>query len=375
MRQASSDDDAFRSLCELIGTSLSGAPLPGMADPSALVPLARRHRLLDFLSRIPNSTPEVKAAYQSQLMRGMRQAAALTAIVGAAQQRGLPVMVLKGVALSLLLHGNPCQRATGDIDLLVSPDRFRAAAEMLLELGYAVDTDGPPLDVVDAGNRHIRDLTFIGHGQRIELHRRLYELSARLPDDFETLWSQRTELALGPVTVATLGPAHLALYLLVHGHGHDWERLRWLVDLALLLRQPGAVAMLREQARQFRVGRTCAQALALIGHLFGPQPGLPAAQSVPDRPLLMMKAYGVAPTAPANGWVWLRELLEYKWRYYRLHDGLTDFLSAAWQDVGTSSKDMPLFRLPRGLRWLYPVLWPIGFLWRNIRLFAGNSRQ
>ena len=117
------------------------------------------------------------------------------------------------------------------------------------------------------------------------------------------------------------------------------------------------------------------RALALIGHLFGPQPGLPAAQSVPDRPLLMMKAYGVAPTAPANGWVWLRELLEYKWRYYRLHDGLTDFLSAAWQDVGTSSKDMPLFRLPRGLRWLYPVLWPIGFLWRNIRLFAGNNRQ
>ena len=375
MREASWKDDAFQSLCGVIGDSLSGSPLPDRADPDTLVPLARRHRLLDFLSRVPNATPEVKAAYQSQVMRGMQQTAALIAITRAAQQRGLPVMVLKGVALSLLLHGNPCQRAPGDIDLLVPPDWFRAAADLLLELGYAVDTDGPPLDVADTGDRHIRDLTFIGHGQRIELHRRLYELSTRLPDDFETFWSQRSELALGPVTVATLGPAHLALYLLVHGHGHDWERLRWLVDLALLLRQPGAVAMLREQARQFRVERACAQALALIGHLFGPQPGLPAPRRVPARPLRRMKAYGGAEPVPSDGMIWLRHRLEHKWRDYRLHDGLGDFLGAATRDLTTSSGDLTLFRLPRGLTWLYPVLRPIGFLWRNFRPQAGNSRR
>lgn len=375
MRQASSDDDAFRCLCELIRMSLSGAPLPEMADPSALVPMARRHRLLDFLNQVPNATPDIKAAFRSQALRGLQQAAALTTILNAAQQRGLPVLVLKGVALSLLLHGNPSQRAAGDIDLLVPSDRFRMAADLLLDLGYVVDADGPPLDVADAGARHIRDLTFIGHGQRIELHRRLYELNTRLPDDFETFWSQRTELALGSVTVATLGPAHLALYLLVHGHGHDWERLRWLVDLALLLRRPGALAMLLEQARRFRVVRALTQALALIAHLFGPQPDMPAPQKVPARPLQMMTVYGVPATAPANSWVWFRELLEYKWRYYRLHDGLADFLPAAWQDMMASSTDMTLVRFPSGLRWLYPVLWPIGFVWRNVRLFAGNSRQ
>lgn len=375
MRQASSDDDAFRCLCELIRMSLSGAPLPEMADPSALVPMARRHRLLDFLNQVPNATPDIKAAFRSQALRGLQQAAALTTILNAAQQRGLPVLVLKGVALSLLLHGNPSQRAASDIDLLVPSDRFRMAADLLLDLGYVVDADGPPLDVADAGSRHIRDLTFIGHGQRIELHRRLYELSTRLPDDFETFWSQRTELALGSMTVATLGPAHLALYLLVHGHGHDWERLRWLVDLALLLRRPGALAMLLEQARRFRVVRALTQALALIAHLFGPQPDMPAPQKVPARPLQMMTVYGVPATAPANSWVWFRELLEYKWRYYRLHDGLADFLPAAWQDMMASSTDMTLVRFPSGLRWLYPVLWPIGFVWRNVRLFAGNSRQ
>ncbi len=375
MREASWKDDALQSLCRVIGDSLSGTALPDRADPDTLVPLARWHRLLDFLGRVPNATPEVKAALRSQALRGLRQAAALTTILDAARQRGLPVLVLKGVALSLLLHGNPSQRAAGDIDLLVPPDRFRVAADLLLELGYTVDGDGPPLDIADTGSSHIRDLTFIGHGQRIELHRRLYELSTRLPDNFETFWSQRSELALGPVTVATLGPAHLALYLLVHGHGHDWERLRWLVDLALLLRQPGAVAMLREQARQFRVERACAQALALIGHLFGPQPGIPAPRRVPARPLRRMMAYGGAEPMPSDGMVWLRHRLEHKWRDYRLHDGLGDFLGAAARDLTTSSGDLTLFRLPRGLTWLYPVLRPIGFLWRNFRPLAGNSRR
>lgn len=375
MREVCWKDDAFRSLCGVIGNSLSGAPLSDRLDPYTLVPLANRHRLLDFLSQIPNATPEVKAPLRSQAMRGLQQAAALTTILGAAQQRGLPVLVLKGVALSLLLHGNPSRRAAGDIDLLVPPDRFRVAADLLLDLGYAVDADGPPLDVADAGSSHIRDLTFIGHGQCIELHRRLYELSTRLPDDFGTFWSQRSELALGSVTVATLGPAHLALYLLVHGHSHDWERLRWLVDLALLLRQPGAVAVLREQAQQFRVERACTQALALIAHLFGPQPGIPAPRRVPRRPLRRMLAYGGAEPLPSDGMVWLCHRLEHKWRDYRLHDGFGDFLAAAARDLTTSSGDMTLFRLPQRLTWLYPVLRPIGFLWRNFRPLAGNGRR
>ncbi|MFV3130366.1 nucleotidyltransferase family protein [Niveispirillum sp. KHB5.9] len=367
MRPASWEDDAFQSLCGLIGCELKGAAPPEITDTSALVPMARRHRLLDILGRVPGASPDVKAALQSQVRAGLRQVAALAAIIRAAQKRGLPVIVVKGVALSMLLHGDPCRRAAGDIDLLVPPGRFMAAAELLMELGYTLDPDGPPLSAMEGGNQHIRDLTFIGHGQRIELHRRLYELSTRLPGDFDILWSHRSDLTVGPVTIPTIGPVHLALYLLVHGHGHDWERLRWLLDLALLLRQPGLMEMLQQQARQYRVERAHGQALALIGHLFGPLPAFPVAGAVPARPVRMMMVYGMGMEPSPKTTTWFIHRLGHKWRDYRLHDGLGDFLSAMSRDLGTSVGDMALFKLPPGLAWLYPFLRPVGFLWRNFR--------
>lgn len=363
------EEDAFRFLCDLVASDIKGeAPSACLqtVDPSALVSLAWRHRVLGLLSRLPQPPAALRAAILSQAQTGLRQAAALVAITTAAQKRGLALMVLKGLPLSVQLHGDPFRRGGVDIDLLVSPACFMAAANLLMELGYVPDPDGPPLAAMTGGSQHIRDLTFIGHGQLVELHRRLYELSSRLPSDFDTLWRDRAEVALGPARVATLGDQHLALYLLVHGHGHDWERLRWLLDLALLLIRPGAMERLEAQARQFRVQRARTQALALISHLFGPLPGFPANDAVPVRPLRRMAQYGARMQLVPKSAAWFAFTLGQKWRDYRLHDGAADFLMALSRDLGANAGDMTLFRLPPGLIWLYPLLRPIGFLWRNV---------
>lgn len=378
MRSITRDEgDAFRFLCGLTAGEIRGevpSDCVQAVDLSTLVSLARRHRLLGPLGRLPTS-PALHAAMQSQARMGLRQAAALVAIITAAQTRGLALMVLKGLPLSVQLHGDPFRRGGGDIDLLVSPARFMAAADLLMELGYVPDPDGPPLSAMTGASRHIRDLTFIGHGQRVELHRRLYELSTRLPSDFDLLWRHRAEVALGPARVATLGEQHLALYLLVHGHGHDWERLRWLLDLALLLARPGVMEMLDAQARQFRVERARTQALALIGHLFGPLPGFPATGAVPARPLQRMAHYGAGTEPVAKSAAWFSLRLGQKWRDYRLHDGAADFLMALSRDLTANADDMTLFKLPPGLIWLYPLLRPIGFLWRNVLPALRPNRQ
>lgn len=363
------EGDAFRFLCDLVASDIRGeTPSACMQaiDPAALVSLARRHRVLGLLSRLPQPPATLPAAIMSQTRAGLRQAAALVAIITAAQARGLALMVLKGLPLSVQLHGDPFRRGGVDIDLLVSPACFMAAADLLMELGYVPDPDGPPLAAMTDGSQHIRDLTFIGHGQRIELHRRLYELSTRLPSDFDILWRDRAEVTLGPARVATLGEQHLALYLLVHGYGHDWERLRWLLDLALLLTRPGAMEMVEAQARQFRVERARTQALALINHFFGPLPGFPAIDAVPVRPLRRMAQYGTGVEPMAKSVAWFGFRLGQKWRDYRLHDGVGDFLMALARDLAANADDMTLFKLPSGLVWLYPLLRPIGFLWRNV---------
>lgn len=373
------EGEAFRFLCDLVASEIRGEAASAgtqAIDPSSLVPLARRHRVLGLLSQLSQLRhPALHAAIVAQARAGLRQAAALIAIMTAAQKRGLALMVLKGLPLSVQLHGDPFRRGGVDIDLLVSPACFMVAADLLMELGYVPDPDGPPLSAMAGGNQHIRDLTFIGHGQIVELHRRLYELSSRLPSDFDVLWRDRAEVALGPARVATLGEQHLALYLLVHGHGHDWERLRWLLDLALLLTRPGAMERLDAQARQFRVERARTQALALINHLFGPLPGFPAIGAVPARPLQRMAQYGtgIEPTAKSVAWFGFR--LGQKWRDYRLHDGTVDFLMALTRDLAANADDMTLFKLPSGLTWLYPLLRPIGFLWRNVLPALRSGKQ
>lgn len=372
------EEEAFRFLCDLVASDIRGdAPSACLqaVDPSALVSLALRHRVLGLLSRLSQPPAALRAAIMSQAQAGLRQAAALIAIITAAQKRGLALMVLKGLPLSVQLHGDPFRRGGVDIDLLVSPACFMAAADILIDMGYVPDPDGPPLAAMTSGSQHIRDLTFIGHGQIVELHRRLYELSSRLPSDFDTLWRDRGEVALGPVRVATLGDQHLALYLLVHGYGHDWERLRWLLDLALLLIRPGAMERLEAQARQFRVQRARTEALALISHLFGPLPGFPANDAVPVRPLRRMAQYGARMQLAPKSAAWFAFSLGQKWRDYRLHDGMADFLRALLRDLAANSDDMALFKLPPGLIWLYPLLRPIGFLWRNVLPALRPNRQ
>lgn len=61
-----------------------------------------------------------------------------------------------------------------------------------------------------------------------------------IPCDFDRLWREREEVSVGGALIATLPRRHLPLYLCVHGAGHCWERLRWLIDLAAALQQPGA---------------------------------------------------------------------------------------------------------------------------------------
>ena len=49
---------------------------------------------------------------------------------------GIRLLVLKGVVLSAQLYGDPGLRAPRDIDLLVDPDDFRQAREVLVKSGY-----------------------------------------------------------------------------------------------------------------------------------------------------------------------------------------------------------------------------------------------
>src|SRR5262249_29886615 len=61
----------------------------------------------------------------------------------------------------------------------------------------------------------------------------------------------------------------LVLYLCVHGAGHAWERLRWLVDLAALLRAPGSADAALADADAAGLGAAMLHALTLAHDWLG----------------------------------------------------------------------------------------------------------
>ncbi|MGR3219732.1 MAG: nucleotidyltransferase domain-containing protein, partial [Candidatus Anammoxibacter sp.] len=62
--------------------------------------------------------------------------AQLNEILNAFNSRGIEVIVLKGYGLAKTVYPDPATRPSGDIDLLVHPDKFTKARTLLKGLGY-----------------------------------------------------------------------------------------------------------------------------------------------------------------------------------------------------------------------------------------------
>jgi hypothetical protein len=208
----------------------------------------------------------------------------------------------------------------------------------------------------------------------LELHHRPSDNPELLDWDFATLWSEREELCVGHALIATLPRKYLALYLCAHGAGHCWERLRWLLDLAELLREPGSVDAAIEAADAEGLGSAMLHALMLAHEWFD----LPvderhfARARADERVLRLHRILAHLYAGPAwsemprrGSW---RGALRYSvWaRLYRLS------IKSDWRYRGRqvmrewfTPADWSTLRLPDSLFWMYPLVRPLGWVLRR----------
>lgn len=311
----------------------------------------------------------VRAAQQ-----GLMQAAALAQLIDRFNAAAIPVLVLKGVPLSLQLYGELALRSARDIDLLVDTTLVDAAEALLAQTHRRVG-------VVFAGRRRalyrrwFKEVEYANAAQgRVELHHRLTDLPELLPWDFSALWDAREEIQVSGVTVPVLGRRHLACYLCAHGAEHAWQRLRWLTDLAALLRGPEEVDAALVAAEEAGLATAMLHAMTLAHAWLG----LPLSDSILAR-------------ARADGGVArLNRLLGHSYRGERwfvmpLRGSLQAMLRRSlWQRLFRlcikpvwgyrarlmrrdllSPADWVALPLPDWLLWLYPLIRPFGWLFRR----------
>ena len=196
---------------------------------------------------------------------GLGQLDAMRRAVRAIDDSGIPVLVLKGLPLAQRLYGTPFARGSVDIDLLVPPAAVAAAERALRGAGWARSM--PDFRETPLRTRWyetlVRDVWLDGPGGRLELHRRLLGNPFVFDPPFADLAGRGATVTLGGRAFPTLGDADQLLYLACHGLSHYWARLKWLCDLAALLRAMDDADIEKAVARGRAEGLDAALAPAL----------------------------------------------------------------------------------------------------------------
>ena len=182
-------------------------------------------------------------------------------------------LFLKGVTLNVLAYGSLAYKQAIDIDLLVAPEDYESAIDLLRGAGYRCVVPGPDPSTEEIllwvkGHKHSN---WIGPaGLPLELHAGLIDNPLLLPKLGADAPSQTIEVAPGKA-LPTLATEELFAYLCAHGAAHGWARLKWLADVAALVSREDKPGIERLHARSVALGggRSAGQALLLSSILFG----------------------------------------------------------------------------------------------------------
>ena len=287
----------------------------------------------------------------------LRQLAALGRSANCLAQRDVPHLVLKGLPLAQRLYGDAFARDALDIDLLVPPEAVAAARSALIEAGFRLRLGFPETPARRRWHGRVEKAeTFRGHGVTIELHQRLLANPHYIDARFERLFRDRSSVRIGTASYPNLGPDDDLLYLMCHGAGHGWRRLKWLCDVALCLRDLEADRRNAVAARAAEAGIDAVWGSTLLACRCAFGLPLPAGEVPGGR-----RATMVAATLPA---LWRTGRWPPLWRKVPQRFALKPSLRFAMHELARlmlETDDWRRVNLPDRLFYLYFLLRPL--LW------------
>ena len=180
---------------------------------------------------------ELKLAYEANTRRNLLMLGELRTILGALTQHGIRALAWKGPVLAHRAYGDIALRQFFDLDLLIRQTKVNAAQAVLESLGFRTDkamTDHEQTAYVD----HQGELELVRprDGMWVELHSAVvpsYYARGLSGDDW---WQRVVSVEVGRVEVEALDPIDEMHTLCVHGSKHRWNRLAWILDVAMLAR-------------------------------------------------------------------------------------------------------------------------------------------
>ena len=248
---------------------------------------AQYHRVLPALCAALASQNRLPAALRvrahKHAWRILHFTVELTKIVRCFEQRGLPFLAHKGLALAQLLYRDPAMRQFGDLDLLVKPQDVPRARAALMELGYEPGlqlSSRQEKSYLRSGHEYVFGLK--AEHNLVELQWQIVPRFCAINLDIGALFARSIKIELDGVSLRTLGYEDQMLVLCVHAAKHEWAQLGMLRDIATLSQFDLDWNWIANEARRIGIIKTLQISLLAARELFAL--GLPA--TMQSRPLV-----------------------------------------------------------------------------------------
>lgn len=230
-------DDLKSRIREKAQESLDWSLVLELADHHGVVPLLYRN--LSALS--PDLVPaelltRLRQKAQVGALLNRTLAKELVALCDAFQARGVPVIPIKGATLAVVAYGDLALRDFTDLDLLVPQAAIAESQAVLRSQGYErrAASEGSGETNHKEGPYHVyikkRALS------RVDLQWVMAHQHFAFRLDRPEFWARRVAVSFESQTVPGLAPEDLLIVLCVHGSKHAWEHLKWVCDVAELVR-------------------------------------------------------------------------------------------------------------------------------------------
>jgi len=343
-----------------------GDLLAGDLDWISFVRAALGHDVLPLVSArlraigapaVPAEILDRLGHYFADHTRGNKRLAEETlGLLGALQTEAIPALALKGPALAVAVYGDLALRAFVDLDFLIRRGDALRAKAIMLQLGYRLLTPVDDTGWPGGGATYSFDFAHPNKPWSVELHWRLSQIHMLDPLSFEQWRGRQRRVALEGRPVPTLTAEDTLVALCVHGDYHYWAVLKWICDVAELLRATPDLDWRRVEtdARKLGCWRMVGLGLRLASDVLqAPIPDLllarlrrdPRVAELADRVLRRLLAAEDPNAAEAE--------YEAPYHPYQLLERPRDWLWNARRTLIVSSNDRRLVRLPDRLAFAY----------------------
>ena len=260
-------------ILELLAASLQWPVILERAGSHQVYPLLYRNLLDLGFPGVPEAVQlELKGRFLANALRNQLLAEELARLLSLLEEAGIRVIPLKGVALAQSLYRDPAARVCSDIDILVPKEDAARTIDLLLAAGYETDFDDPFFSRLELRHGRHYGLSREGRGISlvVEVHWKLVQYSSKNDAAVNDVWSEaRPQICFGAPAFA-FTPEWEFLYLSIHAADHEWEMLKWLVDVHEVA-SSGSVDWQKAiaKAERLELGLLIRQTLVIRSLLFG----------------------------------------------------------------------------------------------------------